>query len=98
MIPNMSILDYTPWILFLAAQIIGGIIAWNKFTNEVTIMKEKLNYNEKEMRQSEARIEKLENTVKDNYESLNNSMSEVKGNIIELKTMLLSINDRLSKN
>lgn len=94
----MNILDYTPWILFLAAQIIGGIIAWNKFTNEVTIMKEKLNYNEKEMRQSEARIEKLENTVKDNYESLNNSMSEVKGNIIELKTMLLSINDRLSKN
>ena len=91
-----AFLEYTPYILFLVAQVIGMIIAWNKFTNKVTMLQEKLNYTDREMRQMETKLEKLDATVLNNYETLNSSINEIKGAVIEVKTLIQTIKESLA--
>ena len=91
-----AFLEYTPYILFLVAQAIGMAVAWNKFTNKVTMLQEKLNYTDREMRQMETKLEKLDATVLNNYETLNSSINEIKGAVIEVKTLIQTIKESLA--
>lgn len=71
-------------------------VAWNKFTNKVTMLQEKLNYTDREMRQMETKLEKLDATVLNNYETLNSSINEIKGAVIEVKTLIQTIKESLA--